>query len=200
LSAPLVALPEPVPEVEAGFLKPAIAENPPVAEISTEDRRSRGRRDRKPPSEPPEVVMVEMTPDEQDIYAWMGISPLVLSDQEVKNPKSALISVLLPGQAPPEIVSVVAAAPVEEISAPVVSAPPAPVKLTLPPPTPKAARVVEPAAPVPEIAVAPPVIEVVREAAPAASPVPEPPAVEAAGTEEGPVRRRRRRSSAPAGE
>jgi ribonuclease E len=42
-----------------------------------------------------------MTPEEQEVYAWMGISPLVLSQQEVKNPKSALISVVLPGQAPP---------------------------------------------------------------------------------------------------
>jgi ribonuclease E len=41
-----------------------------------------------------------MTPDEQDVYAWMGISPLVLTQQEVKNPKSAVISVVLPGETP----------------------------------------------------------------------------------------------------
>jgi ribonuclease E len=42
-----------------------------------------------------------MTPEEQDVYAWMGISPLVLANQELKNPKSAIISVVLPGEAPP---------------------------------------------------------------------------------------------------
>jgi ribonuclease E len=65
-----------------------------------EDRRSRGRRDRFP-SEPPEVIAVEMTSEEQDVYAWMGISPLVLSSQTPKNPRSAVISVYLPGEAPP---------------------------------------------------------------------------------------------------
>ncbi|MCU0547981.1 MAG: Rne/Rng family ribonuclease [Leptolyngbya sp. Prado105] len=70
-----------------------------------EDRRGgrSQRRDRfnKTPSEPPESVYVEMTPDEQDVYAWMGISPLILSNQEVKNPKNTIVSVLLPGEAPP---------------------------------------------------------------------------------------------------
>jgi ribonuclease E len=64
-----------------------------------EERRGRSRRDSsKMSSEPPEVVSVEMTPEEQDVYAWMGISPLVLTNQELKNPKSAIISVVLPGQ------------------------------------------------------------------------------------------------------
>lgn len=69
-----------------------------------EDRRNRPNRRggfNKPPVEPPESIYVEMTPDEQDVYAWMGISPLVLANQEVKNPKSAIVSVLLPGEAPP---------------------------------------------------------------------------------------------------
>ncbi len=65
-----------------------------------EERRGRSRRDStRSPQEPPEVIAVEMTPDEQDVYAWMGISPLVLSNQTVKNPKTALISVVLPGEA-----------------------------------------------------------------------------------------------------
>ena len=64
-----------------------------------DDRRSRGRRDRFP-SEPPEVIHVEMSSEEQDVYAWMGISPLVMSSQTPKNPRSAVISVHLPGEAP----------------------------------------------------------------------------------------------------
>jgi ribonuclease E len=66
-----------------------------------EDRRGRGRRDiNKAPAEPPEVVAVEMSPEEQDVYAWMGVSPLVLVDREIKNPRSAIISVTLPGESP----------------------------------------------------------------------------------------------------
>jgi ribonuclease E len=65
------------------------------------DRRGRGRRDRFP-SEPPEFVHVEMTADEQEVYSWMGISPLVLTEQIVKNPRNAYIAVTLPGEAAPE--------------------------------------------------------------------------------------------------
>ncbi|AFY89770.1 Rne/Rng family ribonuclease [Chroococcidiopsis thermalis] len=51
--------------------------------------------------DPPETIVVEMTPEEQEIYAVMGVSPLVRLDREVKNPKSAIVQVVLPGQAPP---------------------------------------------------------------------------------------------------
>ncbi|MCZ0898393.1 Rne/Rng family ribonuclease, partial [Microcoleus sp. HI-ES] len=54
----------------------------------------------KPMVEPPEVISVEMTAEEQDVYALMGVSPLVLTDRSVKNPKNAIISVTLPGAAP----------------------------------------------------------------------------------------------------
>lgn len=49
--------------------------------------------------EPPERIVVEMTPDEQDVYALMGISPLKKLDREIKHPKSAIVSVVLPGEA-----------------------------------------------------------------------------------------------------
>ena len=54
----------------------------------------------KPMVEPPEVISVEMTAEEQDVYALMGVSPLVLTDRSVKNPKNAIVSVTLPGVAP----------------------------------------------------------------------------------------------------
>ncbi|MBD2485040.1 Rne/Rng family ribonuclease [Planktothrix sp. FACHB-1365] len=54
----------------------------------------------KPPVEPPEVVSVEMTPEEQEVYALMGISPLMLSHQQVKNPRSVIVTVRSPGEAP----------------------------------------------------------------------------------------------------
>jgi ribonuclease E len=48
--------------------------------------------------EPPEIIAVEMTPEEQDVYALMGISPLVRLNREIKNPKSVILSVVLPGE------------------------------------------------------------------------------------------------------
>ncbi|MBG1267302.1 Rne/Rng family ribonuclease [Nostoc sp. WHI] len=54
----------------------------------------------KPVVEPPEIRTVEMTFQEQDMFALMGISPLVKLDQEVKNTKSVIINVIQPGQAP----------------------------------------------------------------------------------------------------
>jgi ribonuclease E len=54
----------------------------------------------KSSTEPPEIIAVQMTEDEQDVYALMGISPLVLFDGEVKNPKSAVITVYEPGTTP----------------------------------------------------------------------------------------------------
>ncbi len=55
----------------------------------------------KSPAEPPEVLSVEMTSDEQQMYALMGISPLLLSTQSPKSPKNAIVTVRLPGEAPP---------------------------------------------------------------------------------------------------
>ncbi|QFS45597.1 Rne/Rng family ribonuclease [Nostoc sphaeroides] len=54
----------------------------------------------KPVVEPPEIRTVEMSLQEQDIFALMGISPLVKLDQEVKNTKSVIINVIQPGQQP----------------------------------------------------------------------------------------------------
>jgi len=54
----------------------------------------------KPVVEPPEIVSVEMSSQEQDVFALMGISPLVRLNREVKNPKSVIINVTPPGQTP----------------------------------------------------------------------------------------------------
>ncbi|WP_250121295.1 Rne/Rng family ribonuclease [Chroococcidiopsis sp. CCMEE 29] len=51
--------------------------------------------------EPPEIVHVEMTPEEQEVYAEMGVSPLVRLNYAVKNPKSVILSITLPGELPP---------------------------------------------------------------------------------------------------
>ncbi|MFM2431104.1 MAG: hypothetical protein RLZZ511_2317 [Cyanobacteriota bacterium] len=68
---------------------------------SDRNARGRGRRERFP-VEPPEFVHVEMNEDEQEVYAWMGISPLVMTEQVVKNPRNAYIAVTLPGEPAPE--------------------------------------------------------------------------------------------------
>lgn len=49
--------------------------------------------------EPPEIVSVEMTPEEQEIYAMMGVSPLVHLNRTLKNSRSLILNVVLPGQA-----------------------------------------------------------------------------------------------------
>jgi ribonuclease E len=54
---------------------------------------------------PPQVITVEMTPDEQRIYAMMGISPTVLSTEAVTDPRNVTVSVVLPGQVPPAAVA-----------------------------------------------------------------------------------------------
>ncbi|MBW4560285.1 MAG: Rne/Rng family ribonuclease [Mojavia pulchra JT2-VF2] len=54
----------------------------------------------KPVVEPPEIRTVEMTLQEQDVFALMGVSPLVKLEQEVKNPKSVIINIVQPGQLP----------------------------------------------------------------------------------------------------
>jgi ribonuclease E len=74
------------------------ADTPEAAEPSPRQKRARNGRSRKP-DVPPEVISVEMTPEEQRIYAAMGVSPLVLSQQAVKDPKNTVISVVVPGEA-----------------------------------------------------------------------------------------------------
>lgn len=54
----------------------------------------------KPVVEPPEIRTVEMSLQEQDVFALMGISPLVKLEREVKNPKSVIINIVQPGQLP----------------------------------------------------------------------------------------------------
>lgn len=67
------------------------------AEAST--RSKRGRNARRKPEEPPEIIAVEMPLEEQRIYAMMGISPMVFSEQVASNPQNTVVSVVLPGEA-----------------------------------------------------------------------------------------------------
>ncbi|MBD2068564.1 ribonuclease E/G [Leptolyngbya sp. FACHB-671] len=99
VGSPVRAEPDVEPE-----LPPAVEETVLPTLIPKESRsekpdrsRSSNRRD-KPIAEPPQIVQVEMTLEEQDVYALMGVSPLVLATEEVKDPKSAVVTVTLPGE------------------------------------------------------------------------------------------------------
>lgn len=71
---------------------------PPRSESSSRITRKPTPRPRS--IEPPELVNVTMTTVEQDVYALMGISPLVLYAGEVKSPRNTIVAVAAPGQAP----------------------------------------------------------------------------------------------------
>jgi ribonuclease E len=89
-SAPAVPLEQPS--------QPPPVEGLPTSAIANRSSRSRnGRGDRKV-MPPPETVTVEMTLEEQLVYATMGVSPLVRNAQNVKDPKNTLIRVVLPGE------------------------------------------------------------------------------------------------------
>ncbi len=84
--------------------------------------------------EPTEVVSVEMTTDEQQMYAMMGISPLMLSSQTPKNSRNVIVTVCLPGEEPPSPKDLLEENEEEliEVSPPSPPVPaPAPVELTL---------------------------------------------------------------------
>ncbi len=76
-------------------IEPAIAE--PVVELAPERVK---RAIPRPKIEPPELITVEMTLEEQEVYAHMGISPLILLNHEIKDPRTAIVSVALPGTVP----------------------------------------------------------------------------------------------------
>lgn len=72
----------------------------PMVESSSSSRYSSGRSPRRE-SVPLETIEVEMTPLEQNVYALMGISPLIRAKREVKDPKSVMVSVVTAGTVKP---------------------------------------------------------------------------------------------------
>ncbi|MBD2006897.1 MULTISPECIES: Rne/Rng family ribonuclease [Cyanophyceae] len=91
-----VAEPEPIRESET-YMGGGSTPLPVVEEVRRSPKPERPKPSRQE-IEPPEIVSIEMTPEQQDVYALMGISPLVLLEREVKNPKSAIVSITLPGE------------------------------------------------------------------------------------------------------
>lgn len=87
-------------EAEREFATPSETFSPPPTKVGRIELPER-QRPIKPEATPPEVITVEMTPEEQEVYALMGISPLVRLNREVKNPKAAIVNVRSPGQTIP---------------------------------------------------------------------------------------------------
>ncbi|ARV61386.1 ribonuclease E/G [Nostocales cyanobacterium HT-58-2] len=89
---------------DAEMTSPSEVPSPTISKASWGDRAERGKVTKvepvKPVVEPPEIVTVEMSSEEQDVYAEMGVSPLEKLGREVKNPKSVIINVTLPGYSP----------------------------------------------------------------------------------------------------
>jgi len=72
----------------------------PIVAVENAPERPNRREIRTKVIEPPEVIVVEMTEEEQDVYSLIGISPLVLVNREIKDPRNVIVTVALPGQAP----------------------------------------------------------------------------------------------------
>ncbi len=70
----------------------------PAAPIPNRSSRGRNGRSERKVVEPPEEVTVEMTSEEQRIYAMMGINPLILTPQAVKDPRNVIVKIALPGE------------------------------------------------------------------------------------------------------
>ncbi|MEB3290176.1 MAG: Rne/Rng family ribonuclease [Leptolyngbya sp.] len=117
--------PSPVADLSLPLDSPTEEEKPAAR---TSRSRTGGRQEKKPTS-PPQVVTVEMTADEQRIYAMMGISPLVLAANEaILDPRHVTIAVRAPGESAavsPSATLGVAPLPQAEAPAPVADAQPA---------------------------------------------------------------------------
>lgn len=119
--------------VTGGKVLSPVTTKEPVLDVEVPEVEERKERPQKAPrreENPVEKISIEMTPIEQDIYALMGISPLIRLNREFKDPKSAIVSIKLPGEAetPPEEVSSPVIPVIESTPAPVIetSLPPEP--------------------------------------------------------------------------
>ena len=65
-------------------------------DLALRERKSRNRNSRR--DEPLEKISVELNDVEQEIYALMGISPLIRVDKEFKNPKAVIVKIRKPGE------------------------------------------------------------------------------------------------------
>jgi len=88
------------PIVEAYEELVEVVDAAPIVAVENAPERPNRREIRTKVIEPPEIIVVEMTEEEQDVYSLIGISPLVLVNREIKDPRNVIVTVALPGQAP----------------------------------------------------------------------------------------------------
>ena len=94
-----ISLKEDVNESEVTVITSRERDSERSSDRYSEERKTRIPSRRAPREEVPlEKVVVEMTEFEQEIYALMGVSPLVRLEQEFKDPKSVLVYVSKPGE------------------------------------------------------------------------------------------------------
>ncbi len=89
---------KPSVEAIAEVVEPVV--DSPIPSPENTPERPNKREIRTKVIEPPELIVVEMTEEEQDVYSLIGVSPLVLVDREIKDPRNVIVTVALPGQAP----------------------------------------------------------------------------------------------------
>ncbi|NET02312.1 MAG: Rne/Rng family ribonuclease [Sphaerospermopsis sp. SIO1G1] len=72
----------------------------------------------KPVVEPPQIVSLEMSSQEQDMFALMGISPGVKLESQTRNPKSVIYNIVQPGEEPTNDIELDVDSPVSETPKP----------------------------------------------------------------------------------
>jgi ribonuclease E len=100
---PRNGVPQPFLEVDLDEQPPAVDATMPALD-TLEERPDKPQRTKpvRTPVEPPEKLSVEMEEAEKSAYAWMGVSPLVKLEREVRNPRTAIITVVPVGSLPAE--------------------------------------------------------------------------------------------------
>ncbi len=99
----------PVPRAVIAPL-PIIDEQPPAVDVIEQPSKPPQSKPTRAPIEPPERLSVAMSDLEKDAYAWMGVSPLIKLEQEIRNPRTAIVTIVPLGTLPepvPEIITAV---------------------------------------------------------------------------------------------
>ncbi len=113
--------PRPTPPKETRLPLPVVEEAEPEPVAGEKVPTPKPTKVKVDPPEPPEIITVPMTPKEQEVYAWMGISPLVLVDRQGKENRNTIVRVVLPGEenkpTPPPPAPVAVPAPAEPVEA-----------------------------------------------------------------------------------
>ncbi len=107
----------PVPRAVIAPL-PIIDEQPPAVDVIEQPSKPPQGKPTRAPIEPPERLSVAMSDLEKDAYAWMGVSPLIKLEQEIRNPRTAIVTIVplgtLPEPIPETITAVETNGPVAE--------------------------------------------------------------------------------------